>query len=84
MAPTRGEKCDVRREKKAGPRSGALPTSVEGEGVERSIFGRDERGWVLLAGLPTNRHFAKQKAPESVRTSGIALRRLWALSFYNR
>src|SRR5262249_32541953 len=26
----------------------------------------------------------KQKAPESVRTSGIALRRLWALGSYNR
>ena len=26
----------------------------------------------------------KQKAPESVRTSGIALRRLWALESYNR
>jgi len=41
----------------------------------------------LLVVLPTIRViFAKQKqkAPESVRTSGIALRRLWALRFYNR
>jgi len=41
----------------------------------------------LLVALPTIRViFAKQKqkAPESVRTSGIALRRLWALRFYNR
>jgi hypothetical protein len=40
----------------------------------------------LLVALPTIRViFAKQKqkAPESVRTSGIALRRLWALWFYN-
>src|SRR5262252_11205209 len=51
----------------------------------------DARHFVVMGGggyerLPTIRGiFAKnQKAPESVRTSGIASRRLWALRLYNR
>jgi hypothetical protein len=55
----------------------------------------DARHFVVMSGagddpraaLPTIRViFAKenQKAPENVRTSGIALGRLWALRFYNR
>jgi len=91
--PARGDKTgDVRRGKEADARprgahvGRSRSTSVESESVGRSIFCRDERRW-LWAALPTIRViFAKQnqKAPESVRTSGIALRRLWALRFYNR
>jgi hypothetical protein len=62
--PTRGDTCDVRRGKKAGSRSGALSTSVKKRRRERTIFDRDERGWVLPAGLPTNRHCKTESAGE--------------------
>src|SRR5215831_12259299 len=52
----------------------------------------DARHFVVMSGggyerlLTIRGIFAKknQKAPESVRASGIALRRLWALRLYNR
>src|SRR5262249_31418823 len=52
-----------------------------------AIDQRRKRRREILVELPIIRViFAKQKqkAPESVRTSGIALRRLWALRSYNR
>src|SRR5215475_8435505 len=80
--------CGARKRRARNPAGACrLSTSIEREGVERSTFGRDEREVDLLVELPIIRViFAKQKqkAPESVRTSGIALRRLWALGSYNR
>src|SRR5262249_40387968 len=63
-----------------------LSTSGKRESGGGSTFGRDERGEDLRKVPIIRVIFAKQKqkAPESVRTSGIALRRLWALASYNR
>ncbi len=68
MAPTRGDKARC-----AAREGGRRATPQGGLGRSRSTSLESE-----------SESKQKQKAPESVRTSGIALRRLWALRFYNR